>query len=172
MYLADHSTVDGERLRLERVGAQSLSAWYSKFGHLKTVRQNETLLGTLVKADEDGLSSAFGDGCVYLFVRGDFPATDMGVSALTEHADLSARSEEEDEMSSLLSARRIAYTPHRFHGYFIDGAGEVLEPGEVHIRYQASTLEAADAMAKWEFEDCEVFFGEEIVGRSAKIQRP
>jgi hypothetical protein len=163
MYLADRSVGDNKRLQFERVRAQPLSVWYSNFGFLKTMRQNEALLGTLIEADERGMCSAEGEGCVFLFVKGDFPATDMGAPVRSGHADLNAAGEDEDEMSRLLSSRRIAYTPHRFHGYFIDAYGEVLEPGEVHIRYQASTIEAVAAMAEHEFEECENYFGDDIV---------
>jgi hypothetical protein len=163
MYLADRSIAEDERLRFERVDTQPLSTWYARFAHLNTVRQNEALLGALIEAEERGTCSAEEDGCVYLFVKGDFPATDIGAPVCSGHADLNAAGDDTDEMSTHLSSRRIAYTPHRFHGYFIDGNGEVLDPGEVHIRYQASTIEAVAAMAEHEFEECENYFGDDIV---------
>lgn len=167
-YYASSSSVEEEQLHFERVGVERLDVWYTRFGHLRTLRQNEALLGALVTATDDGFSMAVGDGCVHLFVNGDFPAAYMGMPLQSHCVDLTIAGDDIDSMAELLSTQRIAYTPHLLNGYFINGEGATLDPGDVDIRFQASTLEAAEAMAKWEFEDCESFFGEEIVGMSRK----
>jgi hypothetical protein len=168
MYLATGSGADGERLQFDRVRAQPLPIWYSRFGHLKTIHQNEALLGTLIRAAEDGLSMAVGNDCTFLFVNGDFPASDMGVSVRPDRADLTDDGRGADALSELLSIRRIAYTPRRLHGFFIDGDGEILEPEDVHIRFQASTVEAVAAMAEQDPEECEKYFGEDIVSAASQ----
>jgi hypothetical protein len=120
MYLATRSTGDNEQLQSERVSAQPLSTWYSNFGFLKTLRQNEALLGTLIESDERGVCSAEAEGWVYLFVKSDFPATDIGASVPSDHADLTDARHDEEELASVLSSRLITYTPHCLNGYFIE----------------------------------------------------
>lgn len=165
-YSATSSGAEDEQLHFERVGTEPLGSWYKRFIHLRTVRQNEELLGALVTAADKGVSMVIGDGCVHMFVKGAFPAAYMGMQKLSHCSDITIPGEDVDGMQELLGRQRIAYSPHRLHGFFVNAEGETLDPGEVHIPFQASTLEAVREMAEGEFEDCEDFFGEDIIGFS------
>lgn len=155
----------------DRVSALPLSQWYERFGHIRNLGQNETLLRTLTKAEEKGIAFLKNEnGSVNLFIKGDFPASSMNVTVPFDAPDLTIETEPSSEIERELGEKRIVFAD-TFHGYFINAAGETIEPSdEDDIGYGATTLTATMAVVDEEFEGYENFFGETIVtlGRGSK----
>jgi hypothetical protein len=166
MYLATGSHAERDILNFNRHGVDSLTAWSSTFRHLTTTHQNEVLLGALVKAEESGLCVVADENRVYLFVQGDFPALSMSVPVSGPVPDLTNKTSV-NELSERLAHRRIAYTPQLFHGYFVNGDGEVFKPNEDEdVQYGATTEQAVEGLFD---DDLPVdFFGEEIRSHSKR----
>lgn len=173
MYSSTTPETGGVGQRFERIATEPMTVWYTRFDGLKSLSQNEALLGAMIQAEERGLAHFRTEEGLHLFVKGAFPAISMDTPTPPEVFDLTNKVEDVEPMASLLAQQRIAFTPNLFHGYFVNGAGTVLEPGEeVFIQYQSTTLQAVQALADLEFEGYEAYFGDGLVELSGKFTPP
>lgn len=168
MYRAPAFVEEPDR-RYERVDRKTLDDWYASFSGLTNLAANEALLGVLETAEEDGYAAAHDRDFHYVFFEGRHPASSMAVDKM-DSADLCVADVKPDALDIELGARRIAWSPKAYHGSFRSpSTGLEAFDHEIELPWRCKTRDAVLAFGRYDFENCETFFGERVLELAREV---